>query len=70
MKLSRVILVPASRLSLSILADGSTLRGRPILNLIVREFDLDNALGGMISAVELFQIHLLEGDHASLVSYG
>ena len=52
------------------LADGSTLRGRPILNLIVREFDLDNALGGMISAVELFQIPPPEGDHASLVSYG
>ena len=41
------------------------LRGRPILNMIVREFDLDDALGGVISAVELFQIPSPEGDYSS-----
>ena len=44
------------------------LRGRPILNMIVREFDLDGALGGVISAVELFQIPSPEGDYSSLVN--
>ena len=45
------------------------LRGRPILNMIVREFDLDDALGGVISAVELFQIPSPEGDYSSLVTF-
>ena len=33
--------------------------------MIVREFDLDDALGGVISAVELFQIPSPEGDYSS-----
>ena len=45
------------------------LRGRPILNMIIREFDLDGALGGVISAVELFQIPSPEGDYSSLVTF-
>ena len=36
------------------IAMNRTFRGRPLLNLVVREFDLDAALGGVISAVELF----------------
>jgi hypothetical protein len=28
-----------------------TIRGRPLLNLVVREFDLDAALAGVVSAV-------------------
>ena len=35
------------------IAMNRTLRGRPLLNLVVREFDLDAALGGVVSAVEL-----------------
>jgi hypothetical protein len=31
-----------------------TFRGRLLLNLVVREFDLDAALGGVVFAVELF----------------
>lgn len=30
-----------------------TLRGRPLLNLVVREFDLDATLGGVVSAVKI-----------------
>ena len=37
--------------------------------MIVREFDLDDALGGVISAVELFQIPSPEGDYSSLVTF-
>ena len=44
------------------------LRGRPILNIIVREFDLERSLGGMISSVELFQISSPEGDPTSLLA--
>ena len=53
----------------SALTNQQVLRGRPILNFIVREFDLDSALGGVISAVELFQIPAPENDHASLVNF-
>ena len=45
------------------------LRGRPILNIIVREFDLERSLGGMISSVELFQISSPEGDPTSLLAF-
>lgn len=48
---------------------GTGLRGRPLLNMVVREFDLDNALGGVISGVELFQIASPEGDYQSLVHF-
>ena len=41
---------------------GLQLRGRPLLNMVVREFDLDAALGGVVSAVELFQIPSPEHD--------
>ena len=66
-----VTLVHASRLTLRVplLTNNQVLRGRPILNCIVREFDLDSALGGVISAVELFQIPAPENDHASLVGF-
>ena len=48
---------------------GVSLRGRPLLNMVVREFDLDNALGGVISGVELFQLPSPEGDVQSLVHF-
>ena len=47
------------------LSSGLGLRGRPILNFVVREFDLDSALGSVISAVELFQIPSPEADNIS-----
>jgi len=46
-----------------------TLRGRPLLNLVVREVDLDAALGGMVSAVELFQIPSPDSDIQSLIHF-
>eukprot|EP00435_Cladocopium_sp_Y103_P046209 s240_g13.t1 len=48
---------------------GLQLRGRVLLNMIIREFDLDGALGGVVSSVELFQIPSPEGDQASLISF-
>jgi len=48
---------------------GIGLRGRPLLNMVIRELDLDNALGGVISGVELFQVASPEGDHQSLVHF-
>ena len=48
---------------------GVGLRGRPFLNIVVPEFDLDNALGGVISGVDLFQIASPEGDYQSLVHF-
>ena len=44
------------------------LRGRPILNMIVREFGHLDGAGSVISAVELFPIPGPEGDFASLVT--
>eukprot|EP00435_Cladocopium_sp_Y103_P071759 s497_g38.t1 len=51
------------------IANNRTLRGRPLLNLVVREFDLDAALGGVVSAVELFQLQSPESDLASLIHF-
>ena len=51
------------------MTQGLQLRGRVLLNMIIREFDLDGALGGVVSSVELFQIPSPEGDQASLVSF-
>ena len=51
------------------IATNSTLRGRPLLNMVVREFDLDAALGGVVSSVELFQLTSPESDLASLVHF-
>ena len=48
---------------------GSSLRGRPLLNMVIREYDLDNALGSVISGVELFQLPSPEGDVQSLVHF-
>ena len=44
---------------------GRGLRGRHILNMVVREFDLDAALGGIISSIELFQLPSPENDNIS-----
>ena len=49
------------------IAMNRTFRGRPLLNLVVREFDLDAALGGVVSAVELFQLQSQESELASLI---
>ena len=51
------------------MARGLPLRERVLSNMIIREFDLDGALGGVVSSVELFQIPSPEGDQASLVSF-
>ena len=51
------------------ITNNQVLRGRPILNMIIREFDLDGALGGVISSIELFQIPSPEGDLSSLVTF-
>ena len=51
------------------IARGMQLRGRPLLNLVVREFDLDAALGGVVSAVELFQISSPDSDMQSLIHF-
>lgn len=42
------------------IATNRTLRGRPLLKLVVREFDLDTALGGVVSAVELFRLSIID----------
>ena len=44
---------------------GIGLRGRYILNMVIREFDLDSALGGIISSVELFQLPSPDNDNIS-----
>ena len=44
---------------------GRGLRGRHILNMVVREYDLDSALGGIISSVELFQLPSPDNDNIS-----
>eukprot|EP00435_Cladocopium_sp_Y103_P025527 s45_g6.t1 len=46
------------------IARGMNLRGRPLL-----KFDLDAALGGMVSAVELFQIPSPDSDIQSLINF-
>ena len=51
------------------IATNTALRGRPLLNMVVREFDLDAALGGVVSSVELFQLAAPESDLASLVHF-
>ena len=51
------------------MSHGYHLRGRPLLNMIIREFDLDAALGGMLSAVELFQIPSPDSDIQSLIHF-
>lgn len=51
------------------MANSISLRGRPLLNMIVREYDLDSALGSVVSAVELFQMPSPESDLSSLVSF-
>ena len=47
------------------MSSGRGLRGRHILNMVVREFDLDAALGGIISSIELFQLPSPENDNIS-----
>ena len=51
------------------IATNRTLRVRPWLNLVVREDDLDAALGGVVSAVELFQLQSPESELASLIHF-
>jgi hypothetical protein len=38
------------------IATNTALRGRPLLNMVVREFDLDAALGGVVSSVGCFSL--------------
>ena len=51
------------------IATNRTLRVCPWLNLVVREDDLDAALGGVVSAVELFQLQSPESELASLIHF-
>ena len=54
---------------LEMMSNGISLRGRPLLNLVIREFDLDSALGSVVSSVELFQLQAPESDLQSLVAF-
>ena len=51
------------------LSANRSLRGRPLLNMVVRELGLDAALGGVVSAVDLFQLSPPEPDLASLFHF-
>ena len=54
---------------LEMMSNGISLRGRPLLHLVIREFDLDSALGSVVSSVELFQLQAPESDLQSLVAF-
>lgn len=51
------------------LNSGKGLQGRVLLNLVVREFDLDSALGCVVSAVELFQLPNPDDSISSLETF-
>ena len=51
------------------IASGRVLRGGALLNLVVREFDLDAALGSVVSAVEVFQLSAPDSELSSLIHF-